>query len=267
MQPDQSDRLICLHIPKTAGVSFRKLLERQYVGVPTFLRGAPHFLELLAMSRAQREPYRVVGGHFRFGLHLLFDSPSRYITFVRDPVERVISNFAYVRWQSGHPWHARVLAAGLSLEQWVRLGRAGAADNIQVRWLALRSDDEVPFGETTRQMLDDAKRVLSERIEFLGITERYEESIRWIGEKLHWTAPVTVDRLNVSPNRIAAADMPSSTRDAILEHNALDMELYSFALDLFARRTAPPDLPQPQGLPARPTGPLEAIARSQERSA
>lgn len=267
MQPDPSERLICLHIPKTAGVSFRKLLERQYAGVPTFLRGAPQFLELFRMSRAQREPYRVVGGHFRFGLHLLFDSPSRYITFVRDPLERVISYFAYIRWQSGHPWHARVVASDVSIEQWLRLGVAGGIDNLQVRWLTLRSDEEVAFGETTRQMLDDAKRVLSERIEFLGITERYAESIRWIGEKLHWTAPITVDRLNISPNRIAAADISASARDAIFEHNALDMELYSFALDLFARRTAPPDPPQRQGLLTRLTGQIKDMARSPERSA
>ena len=232
------DRLIFLHIQKTAGVSIRHLLVRQYANLPTFIRGAPEHRELPRMSRRDREAFRVVGGHFSFGLHLLFDSPSRYMAFLRDPVERTISHYSYIRWQPLHAWHDLINGAGISLEQWVRRGEADAVDNLQVRRLTVRSDDDVRFGETTRQMLDEAKRVVEERIAFLGITERYAESIGLFAEQLRWREPVEVERLNVSPNRVAAADLPATTREAILEHNALDMELYAFALGVFERRLA-----------------------------
>lgn len=229
--------LIFLHIRKTAGVSIRELLSRQYHRhLPTFIRGAPDYLELFRMSRRERKAYRVVGGHYRFGLHLMFDTPSRYMAFLRDPVERTISHDSYIRWQPLHPWHERVNRAGMSLEQWVRLGTADAVDNLQVRRLAVRADDDVPFRETTRQMLDEAKRIVEERIAFLGITERYAEAIRLFAEQLGWQEPLEVERLNPSPNRVAAADIPAATREVILEHNALDTELYAFAVGVFERR-------------------------------
>jgi hypothetical protein len=118
----------------------------------------------------------------------------------------------------------------------VKLGVADAFDNLQVRWLAARSDQDVPFRQTSRQMLEEAKRTLEERVDFLGITERYEESIRLFARQLDWRDPVIVERLNASPNRQAAASLPPSTRAAILDHNALDFELYAFAVQLFERR-------------------------------
>jgi hypothetical protein len=190
------------------------------------------------MNRRDRESYRIVGGHFRYGIHLLFDSPSRYLTFLRDPIERVISHYAYVGWQSGHEWHHRVAAARLSLEQWVRLGAGGAEDNLQIRRLTTRAPDDVPFGEVTRQMLEEAKYILRERIDLLGITERYDDSIRLVAGRLGWQGPVVAERLNASPCRPAAADLTASARAAIAEHNELDIELYAFAAKLFERRLA-----------------------------
>jgi hypothetical protein len=260
MTPDPGNRLIFLHLPKTAGVNVRELLSRQYRHLPTFIRGAPDHRLLFQMHARDREAFRVVGGHYRFGLHLLFDSPSRYMTFLRDPIERVISHYAYIRWQALHEWHERVNAANLSLEQWVRFGIAHAFDNLQVRWLAPHANQDVPFRHTTRQMLDEAKRVIEERVDFLGITERYEESIRLFGRQLDWREPVTVERLNVSPNRQAAADIPPSTMAAILDHNVLDIELYAFALRLFERRLS-------SGEPVRSADRMRAVDRAPSETA
>ena len=259
MAADPNERLIFLHLPKTAGVNIRELLLREYPGPRSFIRGSPDHRDLFRKSRKEREAYLVVGGHYRFGLHLLFDSPSRYMTLLRDPLERVNSHFAYIQWQALHVWHARIVAAGISLEQWVRSGLADAWDNLQVRRLTLRADDDVPFGETTRQMLDEAKRILSDRIDFLGITERYKESVGLFAEQLGWQQPVTIERLNVSPNRQSAADLPPSARAAILEHNEFDLELYTFAGDLFERRLSSAASPRASGLLSRLAGQVRAL--------
>jgi hypothetical protein len=58
---------------------------------------------------------------------------------------------------------------------------------------------------------------------------------------------VTIERLNVSPNRQSAADLPPSTRAAILDHNELDIELYAFAADHFERRLSSAAPPQASG--------------------
>ena len=74
-----------------------------------------------------------------------------------------------------------------------------------------------------------------------------------LGEQLGWQDPVTVERLNASPGRAAAADLPAPARAAIVDHNALDIELYEFALDLFERRLS-------SAAAARATAPLPGHA-------
>ena len=154
----------------------------------------------------------------------------------------------------------------MSLEQWVRLGPDGGCDdNFQIRHLTTRSGPEVPFKGTTRQMLDEAKRVLSERIDFLGITECYEDSIRFFAEQLAWPQPALIERLNVSPNRPVTSDLAASTRATILEHNALDIELYAFAVGLFERRVSAAQFRTP-GLLARLAGPVFGLRGGAGRS-
>ena len=41
-----------------------------------------------------------ISGHIPYGVHRLFGTPAKYFTLVRDPVERVISNFFWFRRES-----------------------------------------------------------------------------------------------------------------------------------------------------------------------
>lgn len=218
-------------------MSFGALLARQYPGARMFqLRGAP--ANFARLSLQEREAFQIVWGHFEFGVHRLFDTPSRYLTFIRNPIERVISHFSYNQWNNTQEYHERVIASGISLERWVRFGTGPAVDNLQVRRLTLRDGDYIAIKQTTRGMLDEAKRVLAEEIEFVGITERYDVSVELFARQLGWQQPLAMERINVAPRRWAAADLTPSERAAIVEHNRMDIELYDFAVDLFERRRA-----------------------------
>ena len=113
-------------------------------------------------------------------------------------------------------------------------------------------------------MMDEAKRILAERIAFLGITERYEEAIRLFAGQLGWQEPVAVERLNVSPNRVPTAEIPARARDAIVEHNALDIELYAFACDVFERRLSAAGAARASGLLSRLAGQVRSLRRTED---
>jgi hypothetical protein len=228
-------RLFFLHIPKTAGISLRHLLQEQYPDAPTFFPSAPHEDELFRMPRAEREALAVIGGHYRFGAHTWFETPTRYLTFLREPFERVVSHFHYILREPHHSLHVRAVASGLTLEQWVQLPAWGSQDNLQVRYLNAMPKSEPPFGEVTRQMLEQAKHNLAEHVEFLGLTERYAESVTRFGTALGWHAPA-LQRFNVTPERPGVEDLSDSSRRVIAAANELDIELYAFAKKLFERR-------------------------------
>lgn len=98
--------LISLHIPKTAGTSFRNILKRVYgekavvrVDIPLPSERAPNETKVSGPGTVL-EGTRVLHGHFRYGdlvARYGLDTAIPVITWVRDPVERVISNYFYLQ--------------------------------------------------------------------------------------------------------------------------------------------------------------------------
>src|SRR5512135_3015151 len=92
------DTLIFLHIPKTAGTTFRSILPANYraeelYNVPTNAEGQVDFSGLDRLSDVEKRKIRVLAGHFQYGAHEHLPQKSSYITILRDPVKRIISRY------------------------------------------------------------------------------------------------------------------------------------------------------------------------------
>lgn len=91
--------LLSIHIPKTAGRTFREILKSQY-GVNGVLSLDHYYLtkqnEQLADHPTDRYP--VIHGHLPYRQISKVALPSsKYITWLRHPVDRVISNYYHYR--------------------------------------------------------------------------------------------------------------------------------------------------------------------------
>src|SRR5690606_33266366 len=95
--------LLSLHIPKTAGTSFRNILKSVY-GEDAVVRLD---INKNLLTRLNEELYespaipnaRVLHGHYFYkNIHKRVEIPEevKIITWLRDPVKRVISNFYYL---------------------------------------------------------------------------------------------------------------------------------------------------------------------------
>lgn len=87
-----------MHIPKTGGQTLQHWLEKVYgpervlVWNPSGIWATLRIREELQALLAWRPGVDVVVGHFPYGVHRAFrDRPHRYVTFLRDPVDRWIS--------------------------------------------------------------------------------------------------------------------------------------------------------------------------------
>lgn len=95
--------LISLHIPKTAGTSFRNILKSVYgekeVGWLDIETNGVVRLNESVYNKNKLPDLKVIHGHFVYKELLnKFEIKNEYkiITWVRDPVKRVISNFYYL---------------------------------------------------------------------------------------------------------------------------------------------------------------------------
>jgi hypothetical protein len=217
--------LIFLHLPRTAGTTFASILRRLYgpdAVLELYGAGPEEGWDALAPEAAAR--IRVVTGHFAFGVHERLPQPSRYITFLRDPVDRVISHYRYVRSQPGHDLHDAAMRFGLA--EYVESCGAYEPNNDQTRLWA-----GTELGPSNAEMLPAAERNLAGAV--IGLTEAFDASIVSMSRTFGWRLPFYVRR-NATPDASSGALDPE-VREHIRSRNALDAELYDHAVERFGQ--------------------------------
>lgn len=210
--------MIFLHVPRTGGSTFWRLLEKHY---PDVYSVDPFNLE---ESLREASKFDVVRGHIGYGV-----LEGQHLTMLRDPVERVLSEYRYASQRHGHHLHA--VAKRMPLEQFVTEGVSPSTDNQQVRLLCGNTDLSTspyqfpcaPFGGVTESMLERAKDNLRKCI--VGVTERHGAFVDKCRARFGWPE-VRYERLNRTRNKL---DVPSRIRELIAEQNRFDMELYELA--------------------------------------
>jgi hypothetical protein len=226
---------VFVHIPKTAGATVTTMFFGAYSkprvqGAGNYLRdpeGTRAMLVRVRLSgRWSGEP--VVVGHTPYGLfrkHLPPDT--RYMTFLREPVDRVLSHY--------HRHLERKLSRSTSLVEVLEMG-VPDVNNLATRFLC---GDPAPLGDLRPSALDDAKENLS-TFAFVGVQERFEESVALL-QRMLGLGPVPYLDRHVSVDRPTVEGIPGEQLAAIRAHNRLDDELYRFALELFEKAVADAD--------------------------
>jgi hypothetical protein len=232
--PGEEGVLIFVHVPKTAGSTLRRILRRQYGDRVFTVHGttpAQSMEQFRLLAQDRRDRVRVFQGHMAFGLHEVLPTSATYVTFLRDPVERIVSHYLYVRRTPSAPLHRDVVSEGLSLEDYVRRSRmAPLVNNGQTRLLGGSvMEDSRP---ATEAMLLAAKRNLARHFLLAGLTDRFDETVILLRRALGWHWPV-YRRAKVAPDRPSRAALPATAVRAIEDRNELDRELYRFAGERF----------------------------------
>ena len=195
--------------PLSAGVAY---LEYGFLK-PDELVVPEHVVNLLS-----RSDLRAVIGHFWFGLHEYVARPSRYITVLRDPMERVVSLYYYAKLQDT-----------MTLEDFARNPPFREVDNDQTRRIAGMNP---PVGECTRATLDLARKNLQRHFDVVGTTERMDETLAQLNAKLGWNREVVSYPRNVNTDRPKSSLLTPEAVDAIRARNELDYELWRYASEL-----------------------------------
>jgi hypothetical protein len=225
-----------LHIPKTAGSALGQFLHHR------FPEGSIHWVSTGAAEREDpsllRGP-RLVTGHVGFEVVPLFPERPRILTFLRDPVERAISNFYFYRQLGieGMTRHGVGLAyrrvVDLSIREFMEHDPQAAhfiLGNAQTRMLAGEHGSEPSLAS-----LDAARKNLAE-CDFLGLIERIPESMSLLCRTMSWPETDTLPRANATECRPACEELDPSTLHLLQEWTRLDQALYRFAESLFERR-------------------------------
>ena len=249
----EDDILYFLHIPKTAGTTLITILDSHF-DLDSIL--VDHgWNELLQKMPLDFSKIRLIRGHFGYGLYSLLPKKPVYITMLRNPVERTISDYYQTR-RNQNPTPKGYLIRNTELSDVVKdPSKKQIFANNQVRHIALdldifsstkeidkdvlanfSYDSYAEFflpGISNEKLLDTAKRHLSE-FRFFGITERFEESLMLLCYTFGWRPIRNVIKQNVAIGK--PSEFSKETIDSISECTKLDSELYRYAIKLFESR-------------------------------
>ncbi len=165
------------HIPKCAGSTIWEVIWDIYGTRNVFqAKSRAQHAKLGAMPLEKRLAYSAIGGHgtLRFFRQMLGSMEGYHkIVTLRDPIDRVISEFNYIRTRPQHRLNA--LVADQSVEEFIE---KTTQPNRQVKLLARRPDDLDGAVETVRRFFDDwslsnnVDEIIRRLYEITGVSER-----------------------------------------------------------------------------------------------
>lgn len=226
---DTEESVIFLHLPKTAGTTLNRLIEWEYPLTemysvdPVLFEWSYARLRNLPKKRLRKT--RIFKGHMLFGLHEVLPQPATYITVLRNPVDRVLSAYYFMRGYKLHPLYWKLRRNKWSLEEYVE---RTTRDNVQCKIIANAAYHE----PCTQEIMERALQHLDRYFSVVGLSERFEESLALMKLRFGWQLK-SYSAFNVTRSRPKRQDLPQTSLDMIAERNRFDVALYRHATKLF----------------------------------
>ncbi|MGB5982842.1 MAG: sulfotransferase family 2 domain-containing protein [Nonlabens sp.] len=218
--------IIFLHLPKNAGTTFKSILSKYYDKENIFQvgynsSGIWNMEELKSSPKEELAKINLLQGHFNYGIHEIFERDFRYITMLRNPIERTISFYNYIRRQKEH----RLLSAvqNRTLLECITEIRDFDVINGQARKLSGTHNED--------KMLDLALKNIDQHFDFVGIQERFDESLILLHKTYNWNK-IFYKSLNKTSKQ---SEISPELISAITETNEIDMKLYEIINQRFTK--------------------------------
>jgi hypothetical protein len=248
-------QIVFHHIPKTAGSSFNQILRTLYRDDAVCDAALDYELDEVAAGGLHR--YGLFVGHFSFDAVRRHFGAAKRLTFLRDPVQRCISQY--------HNWHdasrysgawigrnetnpevieALQMSAQMSLCEFVRTDNiviSDSAQNMMTRYLSRRVDWKKERGYYDASLIEEAKHNLVEYFHFFGLTEQFDRSLLILAQTLGIRPWGRSEALLTNRNPKKASfnsgyEITAEEASTLHDYNLMDIELYEFAVREFDRR-------------------------------
>jgi len=222
-----------LHIPKTAGTSFKKMLATNFYKKEIFPNKKdirinkgryPNINDVLSnIDRINKT--RLLLGHYPYIVHRALPNPTKVITFLRDPVQRVVSNLL-------HTQKNEVRFQKMSIEEIYNRAGHWHFQNLQTRFLCDHHDGiSMRFTSNLKLGKPAVEKAIKnlEQLYFVGVTENFDLSI----QKLKKISGLKFKKSVYVNKSKSQANVSAEFLRIIENDNELDIILYNKALEIF----------------------------------
>lgn len=234
---------VFIHVPKAAGSSIRSLIEANYPedrSLPVYRPQGVGMSEALEPERTRKlKDCQVVYGHIPTVVHHFTDRPCNYFTFLRDPVERAISEYKFIKHDfPGHPAHRAFASGEVSFGDYCAATTPG-----EFYYSAVSKATQLLAGvdrvrECDDDMLAAAKKTLAQ-LGYFGFFHEFDKAIQDCAAALGWSTDgfETRNVSSVKNNDFLASEGATEAELSVLRNTLKqDIALFDFALSLREQR-------------------------------
>lgn len=233
------NKLRFLHIPKTAGSTFSRILKKKYRGEANFVFSGDNDSDIKrfrGLSSGEQKAIVLFTGHAPVLTGLPEADDIAIITILRDPVNRVKSFCQHVSEGKSPHLLASFPPESFSLDKFLYSDN-DEISNLQTRMLIdheRHSVEPLIRNPSPTEVRDRALENLFETVKCFGIQEYFDESLILFSDTLGWSMPFY--EYQNRKNKKQLLEFEDRHIERIQELNAIDIELYHAAKEWFLAR-------------------------------
>jgi len=217
-----------LHIEKTAGTSLVSYL-KSVAGAHKFKYVHPKELND-DFAKNQLPDLSIIAGHIKYDHMMKYMNDFYTITFLREPIARVISFYNY--------------AKEVPKTEDPITSKSKELDIIDFLNYCLEVNDRRFVNGTTLKLSDNTTGITElesaknnlENIDFIGIQENFDESINILAYLNNWKLPEKIPYTNKTKAKKEKEEFSGEVIELITKLNQDDIELYDYGLKLYNER-------------------------------
>jgi len=211
--------LISIHIPKTGGTSFYNILKQVYGKTLSMSYRRKDYLAAIKeypdFEASIESNIQVLHGHLYYPevASIQQKNQSRVICWLRNPVDRVVSNYEFfIR----------------GLQNPARNPKAYELNKHRINETLV---EYASLEENRNRMTDFLEGIALKELFFVGLLESFEQDVRRLGKMLDWKA-VDIPKMNAGGTPSKKEGLSLQVIKTIEQLNAKDCDLYAKACDL-----------------------------------
>lgn len=234
-KPASPERLLFIHLPKTGGSSLAWIIDQYYGESAERLITAGELANIRRyLNRPEEElaKVRAISGHMPWGVADYLPGDSGYITMLRHPYERVVSDYYYIYSAPQHPAHELAKSGELTFEDFIRGPNGHNIMTLRMYGYDIQGDKVFYHEGDEESRYSEAVKNLH-ACAVVGLNDCFEESVNRIADHFQWDHVPEMVRMNTTDGRPRFDDLPQADKNVIIKNNKLDLALYEEARKIF----------------------------------
>jgi len=226
----RSRKIFFMHVPKCAGTTMQVYLQSNFLRRKIFttqlLDGGKSVERFRNLPERDRYRYDLVKGHHAHHVLDCVHPDFLKLAILRDPVERILSIFYYIKQSKDHPLHAQIGGAEASLDDYLN---SDLARNSGLVYVSVFSRlDRQGVRADLQGALDLALESALEQYDIVGLVEDFDAFVQSVYEAANLKRPYRSVKHNVGQLKESSRgrEVSEETIARVRELCKFDMAIY-----------------------------------------